>query len=317
MVDSGLIHTDLLIVILPSTLRDNLFFLAVQHPKGAGFKVEKTGAKAVGELISLRGSWISPVSLMKLMNLLNAAAYLVSAILLSSSVDAKTVKVFLLAGQSNMRGMGNPADLKAPYTESPTTVKIWEGQSWIPLIAKGDHFGPEIAFGHAMAKQMPDVEIRLIKSAASGTNLHTHWAPTTGVCYIKFRKVAQTALADLDANKVPYEIAGMLWLQGESDARSPQKMDYEKNLTQFIAHMRETFKTPHMPFLIARVREHYGGKAGAKFVRDAQMKMGETDKQAACFDTDDCELLNVGHYNSAGLIVIGTRFAEAFNNLKK
>lgn len=236
---------------------------------------------------------------------------------LTCSVQAKPVKVFLLAGQSNMRGMGNPADLKAPYTESPGNVKIWEGKSWAPLVAKGDHFGPEIAFGHAMAKQMPDVEIRLIKHAVSGTNLHTHWAPTTGVCYLKFMKVAQTALADLDADKVPYEIAGMLWLQGESDAKSPERTDYEKNLTQFIAHMRETFQTPAMPFLIARVKDYYGGKAGAKFVRDAQMKLGKTDKNAAWFDADDCEMFNEGHYNSAGLIIIGARFAEAFNNLNK
>ena len=249
------------------------------------------------------------------MNILQSAVILL--FLLVPQIQAKPIKVFLLAGQSNMRGMGNPADLKSPYTESPAGVKIWEGKSWVPLVAKGDHFGPEIAFGHAVAKQMPDVEIRLIKHAVSGSNLHTHWAPTTGNCYIKFMKAAQPALADLDTNKVTYEIAGMLWLQGESDARSPQKIDYEKNLTQFIAHMRDTFKTPGMPFLIARVKEYYGGKAGAKSVRDAQMKLGETDKNAACFDTDDCEMHNEGHYNSAGLIVIGTRFAEAFNKLKK
>jgi hypothetical protein len=239
------------------------------------------------------------------------------ATLMTQMAVAKPVKVFLLAGQSNMRGMGNPADLKAPYTESPIGVKIWEGNAWMPLVAKGNNFGPEIAFGHAMAKQMPDVEIRLVKSAVSGSNLHTQWAPTTGTCYTAFMKTARAALADLDGKKVPYEIAGMLWLQGESDARSPKKTDYEKNLTQFIAHMRDTFKTPEMSFIIARVKEFYGGKAGAKFVRDAQMKIGETDKNAACFDTDDCEMFNEGHYNSAGLITIGTRFAEALNKPKK
>jgi hypothetical protein len=233
------------------------------------------------------------------------------------SAQAKPVQVFLLAGQSNMRGMGNPADLEVPYTESPAGVKIWEGNAWMPLVAKGNHFGPEIAFGHAMAKQMPDVEIRLIKSAVSGSNLHTHWAPTTGTCYIRFMKEARAALADLDGNKVPYEMAGMLWLQGESDAKSPQRTDYEKNLTQFIAHMRDTFKTPGMPFIIARVKEFYGGKEGAKYVREAQMNIGKTDKNAACFDTDDCEMHNEGHYNSVGLITIGKRFADALDSLKK
>lgn len=119
-----------------------------------------------------------PVSIPKLMNILNSAACLATAMLFSASLHAAPVKVFLLAGQSNMRGMGKPAELKSPYTESPATVKIWEGKSWAPLVAKGDQFGPEIAFGHAMPKQMPNEEIRLIKHAVSGTNLHTHWAPS-------------------------------------------------------------------------------------------------------------------------------------------
>ena len=103
----------------------------------------------------------------------------------------------------------------------------------------------------------------------------------------------------------------MLWLQGESDAKANKGDEYKKNLTGFIADMREKFKTPEMPFVIARVKDHIQGRPGeANKVRDAQVKVAESDKNCEWFDTDDCSLFNPGHYDGPGLIVIGNRFAE-------
>jgi len=113
-----------------------------------------------------------------------------------------------------------------------------------------------------------------------------------------------------------YKVVGMLWLQGESDAHKGKAESYEKNLTKFLAHMREQFDAPKMPFIIARVMNHFGGNTGqAKIVRDAQQKIGETDPHAAWFDTDGLPLLNAGHYNSDGLIEIGKRFAKAYGEV--
>jgi len=131
---------------------------------------------------------------------------------------------------------------------------------------------------------------------------------------------AKAAIADLDAAKVRYEIAGMLWLQGESDAAERKAESYEKNLTAFIAHMRTQFKTPEMPFIIARVLGFYGGKTGqARIVRDAQVKVAKEVKNVACFDTDDCPIVdpvkNKGHYNAVGLIEIGKRFAAGYKEI--
>ena len=80
--------------------------------------------------------------------------------------------------------------------------------------------------------------------------------------------------------------------------------------------MRAQFKTPHMPFIIARVRPHYGGKTGqATLVRDAQGKVADSSQSIGWFDTDDCELRNKGHYNAVGLVTIGKRFADAYEAL--
>jgi len=240
-----------------------------------------------------------------------------------SAKNTKAVKIFLLGGQSNMVGSGKKANLESPYNKPFSSIKIWNQKTkrWAPLSSESDNqqgnFGPEISFGHAIAKAFPSDDIRLVKYAAGGTALYNDWSPVTkGGQYVKFMGTAKAALANLDAAGIDYEISGMLWLQGESDAHEKKAETYKQNLSDFIAHMRTEFKTSKMPFIIARVRNYYGGKSGqAKIVRDAQVNVAESTDNVAWFDTDDCSMLNAGHYNASGLVEIGNRFAEKYREL--
>jgi hypothetical protein len=251
-----------------------------------------------------------------------ALAAILTALIASpvSARDTKPIKLFFLCGQSNMVGGDKASKLEPPYSNPLPKIKIWKskGRQWVPLDPKAvsykGRFGPEISFGHAMAQAFPGEDIRLVKYAAGGTALHDDWSPTVkGRQYTGFMKTAKSALEELTASGTEYEVAGMMWLQGESDAGEKKGDAYEKNLTEFIAHMRAEFKTPHMPFIIARVRSHYGKKTGhATLVRDAQVKVGDTVKCAGWFDTDHCSMVNNGHYDAAGLIEIGKRFAENY-----
>jgi hypothetical protein len=243
-----------------------------------------------------------------------AALCLTSASL--SAETAKPIKVFLLGGQSNMAGQLKEywADVQAPYKDPFPQIQRWQNKrnQWAPL-APTHRLGPEIAFGHAIAKALPNEEVRLIKYAANGTALYNDWAPIDGPQYIGFMTAARGALADLEANQVPYEISGMLWLQGESDAVENMGAAYEKNLGAFIDHMRIEFKTPEMPFIIARVRDFYGKGPQSDLVRDAQQTLAEKMEHVAWFDTDDLNpLVNGGHYGLAGVLEIGNRFAETY-----
>ena len=90
----------------------------------------------------------------------------------------KPVKVFLLGGQSNMAGSGKSKDLQAPYNEPFKKVMIWnwKGRKWSalspnPAVNGRGMFGPEVSFGHAIAKAFPDEDIRLVKYARGGTAL--------------------------------------------------------------------------------------------------------------------------------------------------
>lgn len=233
---------------------------------------------------------------------------------------AQTVKIFLLGGQSNMAGQLKEywAELKSPYKDPFPAVPRWHNKArkWIPL-APTHRFGPEVAFGHSIMQSMPDQQIRLIKYAINGTALYNDWKPEEGPQYSGFMQAAQSALANLEAQQIPYEIAGMLWLQGESDANEQMGAAYEANLAAFIQKMRSEFKTPEMPFIIARVRNFYGKGEQAHMVRSAQQRLAKKIPLVAYFDTDDLNpLVNGGHYSMESTIEIGKRFATTYMKIK-
>ena len=109
-------------------------------------------------------------------------------------------------------------------------------------------FGPELTFGRDIAKLMPDSKILLIKEGWSGTSLCDDWRPpsaggATGKLYTSFISNTKKALDALEP-EIEYEIAGMCWMQGESDACAPNiASDYEGNLyCFFINDVRKDFK---------------------------------------------------------------------------
>ncbi len=119
----------------------------------------------------------------------------------------KTVKVFILAGQSNMEGKGLAAHLDT-YKDDPL-IKPWygvvkKGDAWVerddvfitypsksggakhgPLTAgygtKGEYsIGPEFGFGHA-AGEAYDEPVLLIKTAWGGKSVHQPFRPPSAL----------------------------------------------------------------------------------------------------------------------------------------
>ena len=226
-------------------------------------------------------------------------------------------RIFLLGGQSNMKGQGLNSELTSPYDMIQTNVSFWSGGEWVGLAPgfgnTAAHFGPELTFGYTVQQALPSDHILLIKYAANGTALYNDWAPSSGPQYTAFMSTALAALADLDADGVDYEISGMLWLQGESDALEGHGAAYETNLRNFIADMRTQFSVPDLPFYIARVREYYGTAEQTALVRTAQVDIADSTENVEWFDTDSYNpLINGGHYDTAGQIGIGIDFAETY-----
>ncbi|MBK1875444.1 sialate O-acetylesterase [Pelagicoccus mobilis] len=238
-------------------------------------------------------------------------------------------RVFLLGGQSNMVGQGLSSDLPSPYDAAQDDVMFWNS-GWVPLSYgfgnKNDHFGPEVSFGRAIKDALPGDSIYLVKYGSNGKALYNDFKPGTGGNYIEMMDTFKAALTDLDEAGVEYEISGMLWMQGESDAYESQASAYEANLVNFIEVVREELNTPDMPFIIARVLDYFGGivppeigeqtdPTQATIVRAAQVRVAENTPFVSWFDTDDYEVAdpesNPGHYGAQGLLDMGKDFASA------
>lgn len=239
--------------------------------------------------------------------------------------------VFLLGGQSNMEGVGSVNGLPAPYDDPLPAVQIWRhsSASYTDLapgfgnggVADGgaNKFGPELVFGHTMAGLYEGQDIYLIKYAVSGTDLANDWDPdgNNNPQYDTFNQRVSAALADLDTAGVEYEIAGMLWMQGERDARSDTAGPaYGDNLADFVEDMRDHYGDD-LHFVLGRLHDQLPAVyTHAHDVRDGQAATADADLRVAYVDTDDFQLNGDSiHFGQAGQLSLGAGFAEQMHAL--
>ena len=195
------------------------------------------------------------------------------------------VKVFILAGQSNMDGQGTvygsskgTLETLVKEPESAPRYKhlvdkegkwITRHDVWIHGGQKGDlkigqnwnkHIGPEIGFGWVMGEHFEN-QVHLIKFGPGGTSLAGNWRPPSsggkvGEQYENLIKSVKEQLKNLKTDFAGYEgqgyeILGFGWHQGWQDGLNDvMANEYEKNLANFIRDVRKDFALPKLPFVI-------------------------------------------------------------------
>ena len=245
-----------------------------------------------------------------------------------ASVRADPLKVYLLGGQSNMVGwITSNEDLPSSLQQPQTDVQIYHGDSWgylrQGLGLNSSKFGPEVTFGRDTADAQLGENIALIKYAVGDTDLANDWLPpdangqSAGPQYTAFMNVVTNALASLEPFYEP-EIIGMIWMQGESDAWHEDDLSkaqaYELNLTNFIQSIRSDLGVPNMPFVIGQISTSPSWTWG-DIVCQAQLNVSQTVPNTALVITSDLPRDSL-HYSSAGTMTLGSRFADAMQNLE-
>lgn len=215
---------------------------------------------------------------------------LVFAIGSLSAADTKTVKVFILAGQSNMEGHGivkaeekrnggkGSLEHLAKTSDRFKSLRDKDG-AWItrddvsihyldrkgPLTvgygANPDRIGPELGFGRVIGDAYEE-PVLLVKLAWGGKSLGKDFRPPSsggdvGPYYKEVVQRTKDVLANLDTlfpnlagRKV--EIAGFGWHQGWNDRINQTFNDeYEKNMANFIRDIRKDLGVKDLPFVIA------------------------------------------------------------------
>ena len=242
------------------------------------------------------------------------------------------MKVFLLGGQSNMVGCsplsGVSKDLKHEYDNvmiyASGEIAQCHLKSWRNLKSgmgtNINYFGPELTFGPAMADYFPEENIVLLKCAWGGTNLWSQWRPPgsggkVGDLYTSFIKTIREGLKALPPEAQP-EIEGMIWMQGESDAFAPYSDEYEFNLSNLIKDIRSEFKVPDMPFVIGQINNAPAWTDSAK-IKQAQLNVSLKIPNTGLVKTADYLLCDPYHYDAAGQLSLGKRFASKMYELLK
>ncbi len=252
---------------------------------------------------------------------------------------AKNVLVgdlWVLAGQSNMEGVGDLTDVETPHPmvhsfqsreqwavadeplhwlgESPRPIHhtIWG----MPMPAspaprdntrtKGSGLG--LTFAKTMA-EATGVPVGLIPSAHGGTSMQ-QWEPSRKA--MGGGSLYGATLERVRANGG--KVAGILWYQGESDANTQDAPLYEARMTELVQSFRADFGQPDLPFYFVQLGGWVADPSpeyvnGWNSVREFQRLLSKTLPNAGMVSAIDCGLDDGIHIDTAGLKSLGKRLA--------
>lgn len=238
---------------------------------------------------------------------------------------ARGFRVFLLLGQSNMAGRG--AVEESDRVADPRILAWRPDGSWGPAREPLHRdkpavvgVGPGLAFARALQPFLPPGEtIGLVPAAFGGTRIawwQKHYAgsqrwPDGSTYYARALSGARSV--------PPAALAGVLWIQGESDIK-PSQADggaaYRRDLHAFIADLRADLATPDLPFIAATLKPW--NPAEADVINAIYLALPAEVPHTAVVRTRDPALAGLlknkpddtPHYDAASARLLGEVFAR-------
>jgi hypothetical protein len=257
----------------------------------------------------------------------NALVCIACLLVCRPSIAQTPIKTFIIAGQSNALGGAwppyPPGELLDPqdslYSYSLATGSgIMQSSGWEqvrtlwPSPPHNVSFGVEITFAHEMEQRLGE-PIAIIKVASNGSNLHEQWRPSVNILYPWLVENVQTSLAELATAGYEPDLAGMLWIQGESDSVWDfWAGQYEANLQDLVDALRIDLSASTLPVALNLLHTGTGAPAG-DLLREQQLSFTTNDPYATAFDSSDIPLGPDNlHYPNESFLALGVRFADAF-----
>jgi hypothetical protein len=261
--------------------------------------------------------------------------------------NGKEATVILLGGQSNASGCSLDGYLKknvsaekyAEYQNGFDNVYInyLSGANMSQAFVKcaslqGElpgSFGPELGLAEKLSQMYPDRTFFIIKCAWGGSNLYSEWlSPSskgrTGKLYKQFEAFVETSIEYLVSKNYDVKIAGMCWMQGESDAVAVDTSeDYGTHLDNLIKDVREKFadyaSENGIAFVDAYIAANPAYWVYYKAVNQGKQEVAERSELNVVVDTVTAGLTcdkepegapDMAHYDSMSQIKLGHLFAE-------
>ena len=290
----------------------------------------------------------------------------ISAVSCTAESETKTYKLYFLGGQSNMVGYGNVDKLPSELDRGIDRVMIFRGRPaydgksnggegvWAPLtpgyghgfstdgrsIVLSDLFGPELSFGASLSSAQPDASIAIVKYALGGSGLESgvglgSWHPTdkNGHGINQFDHALRTlhnafSERDIDGDGIRDRLvpAGIIWMQGESDANVDLEIAkaYEENLAHLVESLRIALRDDNLPIVIGKITDSGMADDGSvmDFIESVQLGQAAFATSDRCADlvtvTDGLNYRDdAWHYDTEGFILLGEAFADSILRLEE
>jgi hypothetical protein len=229
------------------------------------------------------------------------------------------MKVFILAGQSNMQGCGNLSPYpqqedirlfnfkdnkweKAKEPLHPYACKIWtDGGA-----------GLAMSFGLRILEKFPEWEIGFIPCAVSGSRLD-QWLPGAELFERAITKTTQ-ALSACDA-----KLAGILWHQGEADSKSLEfSKSYGERFELIINAFRERLGYADLPVIAGELGKFLIHNTDYPYYKTVNNALKEVSTVLATSENlSDNDRNDNTHFDTISLREFGVRYAESYLNLQE
>jgi hypothetical protein len=241
--------------------------------------------------------------------------------------------VWLLAGQSNMEGVGN---MTAPAKPHPLIRAFSMRHEWrlatdpLHVLAESPDkchnggvqrsreetekmrraakkgVGPGIFFAREMMEGS-GVPQGLIATAHGGTSM-AQWNPTDGEMYLSM-------LSSWRATGQP--VAGLLWYQGESDTAPNDAELYVERMKALVAASRRDLRQQKLPWVIVQIARVCTDETGPGWnrIQELQRLLPAHIRNFETVAAIDLPLDDGIHISAEGYVVLGSRLAIAMNRL--
>ena len=242
---------------------------------------------------------------------------------------ATHLDLWLLCGQSNMKGRGFMPE--EPKNDPRIVMMHMTDDQWYrarhPLHLVGDAktfqdhdnagVGPGLAFAEVLAAQDKTAAIGLVPCAVGGSSIKL-WQKGAKL-YDEALRRAKLALQTTAPVKA--RLRGILWLQGEANANAQERPQYAEQHRAMITSFRADLAMPELPFIACTIGEMKEEPllTNLKAMNDILLALPKTVPHTACVDARDLKT-HIGdnvHFDTVAQNEIGKRFAAKFIEMTK
>lgn len=227
----------------------------------------------------------------------------------------KPLRIFLLAGQSNMAGRGDLAQVE-PIVDSE--IHMFRDGRWQPAREPLHNTKPErdaVGLGMSFAVEVrrlhPDWALGLVPCAVGGTRL-ARWE--------KGADLHQNTVAIMQEALAAGTFAGVLWHQGEGDGHeAADAATYLERLVRMIADLRSALGAPSVPFILGELGRFMPGHPSFPHIGPVLAAIPMVPSRVPhCAVVSSEGLEHRGdrlHFNARALRDFGFRYARIWNTL--